>query len=300
MTHSLRRVAVVGLGAMGGPMAACLLRAGHAVCAADIDPAARERFAAAGGSVCGSAAQAAEQAEVLLVMVHTADQVDAVLFGDGGAAAALGPQAVVWLASTVTPAYARALASRLAAMGLALADGPVSGGVDRAAAGALTVMAGGAQQALDRAESVMQACAERIYRVGEAGAGSTFKMINQLLTGAHIALASEAIALGARAGVDPSMLVEVIRQSAGTSLQFERRAPRMVAGDHTPHTTVQTFLKDLGIALDAARALDFPLPLASAANQVFTMAAALGHARDSDTQVISVYQSFGAPIGLVQ
>lgn len=229
-----------------------------------------------------------------MVMVHSAAQVDEVLFGAQGAARALPPQAVVWLASTVTPVYARELAGRLGALGLALVDGPVSGGVDKAADGTLTVMAGGAAASLDRAEPAMQACAARIYRVGDVGAGSTVKMVNQLLTASHIALTSEAIALGARAGVEPAMLVEVIRESAGTSLQFERRAPRMLAGDHTPHSTVHTFLKDLGIVLEAARALDFPLPLASAANQVFTMAAALGHGRDSDTRVMSVYETFGA------
>jgi len=296
MDQAIRRVAAVGLGAMGAPMAARLLKAGWAVRAADIDAAARARFAAAGGTACASAAEAAAQADVLLVMVHTAAQADEVLFGAAGAAPALAPRAVVWLASTVTPAYARELAARLAGHGLSLVDGPVSGGVGKAADGTLTVMAGGDAAALDRAGLVMQACAARIYRVGEAGAGSTFKMINQLLTASHIALAAEAVALGARAGIDPALLVEVIRESAGTSVQFERRAPRMLAGDHTPHSTVHTFLKDLGIALDAGRSLDFPLPLAAAANQVFTMAAALGHGRASDTRVVSVYESFGAPV----
>jgi 3-hydroxyisobutyrate dehydrogenase len=175
-----------------------------------------------------------------------------------------------------------------------LIDGPVSGGLTGAQAGELTIMASGHPDALALAEPVMRACARTVHKVGaQAGAGSQVKLINQLLTATHIALTAEAVAFGARAGLDPRVLTEVISQSAGRSFQFEKRAPRMVAGDHAKHSTVNIFLKDLEIALEGARQLRFPTPLTATAHQVFTMAAGMGLAMESDTRVLDVYERNG-------
>lgn len=279
-------------------MAARLAEAGHRVRGFDIAPAARDRLVAAGGMAAESPADAAADAAALVVMVHDARQAREVLFGAQGAASALRRGAVVWLACTVAPDDARAIGNELAAQGLDLdldlVDGPVSGGVTGAQGGSLTVMAGGSARAIDTLAPVFAACATRVFPVGPVGAGSTVKLVNQLLVASHIALTAEALALGARADVDPAMLIEVITASAGNSVQFQKRAPRMAGGDHEPQSTVNIFLKDLGIALDAARSLQFPVPLASAAHQVFTMAAGAGFARQSDTNVLRVYERMGA------
>jgi 3-hydroxyisobutyrate dehydrogenase len=229
---------------------------------------------------------------VLVIMVHNAAQVDQVMFEGSGAVGTLAPGATVWLASTVAPAYAAALNRKLADKGIQFVDGPVSGGVVGAEAGSLSVIAGGDDKALADVASVMRACASHVFHVGPAGAGSTVKLINQMLTASHIALTAESLVMGTRAGIDPGLLIDVITHSAGTSRQFEARAPRMLAGDHTPHATVRTFLKDLGIALDWARTLDMAVPLTAAAHQIFTMAAGTGHADESDTTVVRIYEAF--------
>lgn len=284
-----RRVAVIGLGIMGGAMAARLLRAGHQVSGADLDAGARARLAALGGRIANTPAEAARGAELLLLMVHNAQQVDRVLDGADGALSSLVEGAVVWLGSTVAPAYARALAVRLAERGLLLIDGPVSGGATGAEAGELIAICGATPQALAQADFALRACTQQTYRVGPPGAGSTVKMINQLLVAAHSALTAEAMALASRAGVDSAQLIEVISHSAGQSRIFDKRAPRMATGDHAVHVAIDTLRKDLGIAIDTALGLGLQPSLARAVLGVFDAAAEGGHGGDSDTTLIGHY-----------
>ena len=288
-----RRIGVIGLGKMGGAMAARLLGAGHVVTGYDLNPDATAGLVAAGGTAAESPAQAARDAEVLLVMVHDATQVDSVLFGGQvsamGAAGQMAAGCVVWLASTVAPDYARALAQRLQAHQLALIDGPVSGGATGAGDGDLVAICGATPQALQQAAFALQACCRDVHRVGEPGMGSTVKMINQLLVATHSALTSEAMALAARAGVDPARLIEVITQSAGTSRIFEKRAPRIAAGDHTVQVTIDTLRKDLQIAIDAAHSLGMDPVIARSAHGLLNAAAAAGRGADSDTSLVQDY-----------
>jgi 3-hydroxyisobutyrate dehydrogenase len=286
-----RRIGFVGLGAMGSGMAARLVGAGLAVRGHDVSAGAVDAFVRAGGAPGRSPAEVAHDAELLALVVATAEQVDAVLFGPQGAATVLPAGATVALHSTVAPGYAVALGQRLATSGHLLLDAPISGGVARAAAGTLTVMASGPPAAFDAAGPALQAMAERVYRLGEApGAGSTVKMVNQLLAGVHIAVAAEAIALGTRAGADPRALFEVISNSAGNSWMFQNRVPHMLEGDQKPLSAVEIFVKDLGIVLEAGKALRFPLPLAAAAHQQFLAAAAAGFGRADDSAVVKVYE----------
>lgn len=286
-------VACIGLGAMGGAMAARLRTAGHVVRGFDPELAASERWVALGGHAAMHPADAACGADVVLMMVHDAGQAEQALFSADGAAGVLRPGAVVWLACTVTADDARALAARLEIQGLQMIDGPVSGGVTGARAGNLTVIAGASEAALISANAAMRACATVIHHVGPVGAGATVKMINNLLAASNVALTAEALAFGVRAGVSPQKLIDVVRHSSGSSRMFDKRAPRMAAGEHESQATVRTFLKDLGIALDAAGSFGFPTPLAATAHQVFTMAAGLGHIDRSDTLLVRVYELLG-------
>ena len=155
----------------------------------------------------------------------------------------------------------------------------------------MTVMASGPDAAFAHAQPLLDAIAGKVWRLGQAhGAGSTVKMVNQLLAGVHIAAAAEAMALGIRAGADPQTLFDVITTSAGNSWMFQNRIPHVLAGDDTPLSSVNIFVKDLGIVLDQARSLTFPLPLAAAAHQLFLAAAAAGHGGRDDAFVIRVWQ----------
>ena len=198
---------------------------------------------------------------------------------------------MVIVSITVTPYFAETLGERLAADGMHMIDAPVSGGVARAANGTMTVMAAGAPEAFELTEKIFSAIAEKVYRLGDKpGQGSKVKMINQLLAGVHIAASAEAMALGIKAGVDPKTLYEVISNSAGSSWMFQNRVPHILAGDYTPLSAVNIFVKDLGIVLDSAKKMSFPLPLTATAHQLFLMAGAAGHGGEDDSAVIKVYQ----------
>ena len=181
---------------------------------------------------------------------------------------------------------------RLESRGLLMLDAPVSGGFMAARAGTMTVMASGTPAAFERAQPVLDAIGSKIWRLGDTvGPGSTVKMVNQLLAGVHIAAAAEAMALGIRAGADPQTLYDVITTSAGNSWMFQNRVPHILAGDDTPLSSVNIFVKDLGIVLDQARSLTFPLPLAAAAHQQFLGAAANGQGTRDDAFVIRVWEA---------
>jgi 3-hydroxyisobutyrate dehydrogenase len=196
-------LAFIGLGAMGAPMAGRLAARGFQVRGFDVNSAAVQRLVDAGASAAATPAQAAEGASRLVIVVANSAQAEQVLFGKDGAAEALAEGSAVMLCSTVPPDFVRASAQRLLARGIALLDAPLSGGTVRAGSGELTIMASGAAETFAIFEDVLSALAQTVYRLGdEPGQGSTFKMINQLLAGVHIAAAAEAMAFAARNGLD--------------------------------------------------------------------------------------------------
>jgi len=291
-----QNVGVIGLGAMGAGMAGSLRRAGYRVHACDVRAQAAQAFAADGGVACASPAELAAQCEVVVSVVVNAAQTEQVLFGDGGAAAAMRAGSVFVMCSTVDPNWSIALEQRLAALGLLYLDAPISGGAAKAASGQMTMMTAGRPEAYARAGGVLDAMAANVYRLGDrAGNGSKVKIINQLLAGVHIAAAAEAMALGLREGVDAAALYEVITHSAGNSWMFENRMAHVLAGDYTPLSAVDIFVKDLGLVLDTARASKFPLPLSATAHQMFMQASTAGFAREDDSAVIKIFPGIELP-----
>jgi 3-hydroxyisobutyrate dehydrogenase len=284
------KVGVIGLGAMGMGVARSLLRANFPVFACDVRKEALDAIAAEGAIPCTTPAALGREVSVALVLVVNAEQTEQVLFGKDGAAATLAPGSVVVASSTVAPEFAEQLGARLEARGLLMLDAPVSGGAAKATTGQMTIMSSGTPETYAKVEDVLAAIAAKVYRLGNRpGVGSKVKTINQLLAGVHIAAAAEAMALGIRAGVDPDALYEVIANSAGSSWMFQNRVPHILAGDYTPLSAVNIFVKDLGIVLDAARRMTFPLPLTATAHQMFLAASAHGHGGEDDSAVVKVF-----------
>ena len=210
-----KNVGVVGLGAMGLGIARSLLRSGFNVHACDVRAAVTEQFASEGGVACVSPAHMAAECDVIITVVVNAEQTETVLFGEGGAVAALRPGSLVIGCATVAPTYAVDLGQRLTAQGLLYLDAPISGGAAKAAAGEMTMMTSGPADAYAKADAVLAGMAGKVYRLGDShGLGSKVKIINQLLAGVHIAASAEAMALGLREGVDADALYEVITHSA--------------------------------------------------------------------------------------
>jgi 3-hydroxyisobutyrate dehydrogenase len=281
---------------MGAGIAATLRSRGHALRVCDARPGVADAFARDGGTACATPAEAVRGADVLVSVVVNAAQTEEVLFGPGGAAAAMAPGSVVVMCSTVDPNWSVALEARLESVGLQCIDGPISGGAVKAAAGQMTMMTSGRPAAYAKAGAVLEAMAGKVYRLGDrAGIGSKVKIINQLLAGVHIAAAAEAMAPGLRAGVDAAALYEVITHSAGNSWMFENRMAHVLAGDYTPLSAVDIFVKDLGLVLDTARASTFPLPLASTAHQMFLQASTAGFGREDDSAVIKIFPGIELP-----
>src|SRR5580698_9940299 len=286
------KVGIIGLGNMGMGAALNLLHKGHDVTGCELREDIRAAFAAEGGKVVVSPDALPTDLDAVVVFVINAAQTEQVLFGEKGCLTRMQKGGVVLCCATVAPEAAKALGRRIEDAGFLMLDSPVSGGKTGALAGTMTVMGSGSEAAFEKAMPVLEAIATKIWRLGsEIGVGSTVKMVNQLLAGVHIATAAEALALGIRAGADPRTLFEVISSSAGSSWMWQNRVPHILDGDDTPLSAVNIFVKDLGIVLDQARALTFPLPLAAAAHQLFLAAAAHGEGPKDDAFVIRVWQA---------
>jgi L-threonate 2-dehydrogenase len=277
-------VGVIGAGAMGMGVIRSLLRSGFRTFVRDIRPDAEREAAALGARPCPSPAQLAAASAITIVLVVDAKEVETVLFGPEGAVAALPPGGIVLLASTVDPDFVAALGPRVTTVGGVLVDAPVSGGPARAADGTMTMMVSGGDAALDRCAAVFEAIAGRVFRVGtQPGDAAKFKIVNNLLAAVNLAAGAEALALAAKAGLDPRLVIDVVNASSGASWIFADRMPRALAGDYAPRAAARILTKDVGIAVDFAARHGVAAPLAGAARAVFaaTVAAGLGEADDA-------------------
>ncbi len=286
---SEHQTAIIGLGSMGFGMGQSLLRAQHNTYGYDIAPAQTAAFVAKGGAE-GKLTEVAEDLDAVVVTVLNANQTEAVLFGDGGVVPLLGKGAVILACATVPPDFARNMETRCAVHGVLYLDAPVSGGSVKAADGQLSIMASGSQAAFTAARPALDAMAETVFELGDsAGAGSAMKAVNQLLSGVHIATMAEAMTFGMTQGVRPQDFVDVISKCAGSSWMLQNRAPHIVSGDYTPHSTVNIWPKDLGIVLEIAKSAQFSAPITAAAMQQYLAAAGMGLGQEDDAAVAKVY-----------
>jgi L-threonate 2-dehydrogenase len=287
----MHTIGFIGLGAMGLPMAQRPVARDYAVRGFDLKRPATDALAEAGGRAAVSAAEAARDADALILMVVTAAQARAVLV-EGGALAVLRSDALVILMATCAPAEAAALASEVTATGRRFVDAPVSGGVVGATGGTLTIMAAAPKPVFEAAKPLLQVLGDKLFHVGEKpGQGAMVKTVNQLLCGVHIAAAAEAFSLAAKAGIDPAVLLEILSGSAASSWMLKDRGPRMLEDEPQVASAVDIFVKDLGLVLDAGRSSKAALPLAAAAHQMFLAASGLGHGARDDSQVLRAYRA---------
>lgn len=286
-------VAVLGLGAMGLPMAANLAAKGASVRGYDIAQARLDLAQDAGVTPAASAREAAEGANVVLLAVRNAEQLDDALYGEDGVVAVLPAGGVVLLTSTVGIEAVRAVAERLAQTGHLLVDAPVSGGPARAGEGDLLVTVGADDAAWAAAEPVLDAMAGTLVRMGaKAGDGQAMKTVNQLLCGVHIAVAGEALALADALGLDAAQALETLMAGAASSFMLGDRGQRMLEAytEEGPEvkSRIDIFTKDMGIVTDAAKAAKLATPIASAAQASFLIAEAQGKGAQDDSTVITV------------
>ncbi|MGF1709538.1 NAD(P)-dependent oxidoreductase [Vibrio kagoshimensis] len=292
----VQSVGVIGLGSMGMGAAKSCVRAGLDVYGFDLNPQALETLGEYGAkAVSTNALEFADKLDSVLVLVVNAAQVNTVLFKTG-LAAALKPNTPVMVSATISAEDAKQIETQLSEFDLVMLDAPVSGGAVKAEAGGMTIMASGAASTFEALAPVLDATAAKVYNIGEAiGLGATVKIIHQLLAGVHIAAGAEAMALAARANIPLDLMYDVVTNAAGNSWMFENRMKHVVDGDYSPKSMVDIFVKDLNLVSDTAQDLKFPLPLSSAALNMFVSASNAGFGQEDDSAVIKVFQGIDLP-----
>ena len=285
-----RTVGFLGLGTMGEPMAASLLRAGFPVTVcAHRNRAPLDRLVELGARDGGDPAGVARACEVVITCVPDAPQVQEVLLGDGGAASAARPGTLFIDMSTISPVASRAIDARLRERGFRFVDAPVSGGPARAKTGTLTIMAGAREDEWSDAESVLRAMGTPT-RVGDVGMGEVVKLVNQIII-ANVMLANaEGLVFAAAAGADPTAVRDVILTATGANYLLERWLPQTwLSGSYNGGFALDLLRKDVAAALDAARTMNVPMPSTAQAYQLYTAASGEGHGRDDYSSVAEFY-----------
>lgn len=268
------RIALVGLGAMGLPMALNLLAAGHRVTSRSRDAGRTARFARAGGVVGDSWAEALDGADVVITVLPDGGVVRDLIERPDGMARCVGPGALMIDMSTTSPADARSAGARCAQLGIDFIDAPVSGGVAGAEAGTLSIMVGGRDADLERARPVLEAVGRSITHVGPLGSGQVAKAANQLLVGATLTALGEAVLLLERSGVDPAVALGALTGGLAGSRILDAKGLQVVARELSPTFTARLHAKDMAIVRDASRDAGCVLPVADRVEEVFAIAVA--------------------------
>jgi 3-hydroxyisobutyrate dehydrogenase len=285
-------VGFIGVGAMGRPMAANLIKKGFTVTAYDASAEALAAIVKLGAAKAGSSADAACVSDVVITILPSSANVVAAYLGEGGVLEGAAAGRLCVDMSTIDPATSRLVAATASKRGIRFIDAPVSGGVPRAEDGTLAIMVGGDGKDVDEARPVLAAMGANIIHVGPVGSGEVAKLCNNLIAGVTAVAVSEAFRIAEGFGVDPKVLTDVISKSSGNTFVMEHMhpVPRVVAEapanrDYAPGFTTDLMAKDLGLAVNAARELRVPVVVAPAAQQVLRLASSHGYGRKDFSSV---------------
>ena len=284
------KIGFIGLGAMGGPMALNLAKAGFSLVVNDIDASKTVPLKVKGAAVAASAEAVAAEVERTIVIVETTAQAEAVIVGEKGILDSARAGHIVLCMATIDPFAARAIAERLETRGIAMLDAPVSGGTGRAQSGELSVIVGGERAVFDKCQDLFSAMGNRSFHVGPLGSGLAMKLVNNMLVQVNTVAVAEAMVLGVKAGLDPQMIYDVVRVSTGASAAWELRVPRILAGDYEPGGTVDISYKDQELETAFAKRLGVPVLLANVTQQVYQMARAQGLNKQDGSAIVKIYE----------
>ncbi|MDA8238108.1 MAG: 2-hydroxy-3-oxopropionate reductase [Chloroflexi bacterium] len=283
-------IGFIGLGIMGRPMARNLLRAGHRVVVHDVVAAPVEELVGEGAERAETPRDVAAATDLLVTMLPDSPDVEAVYAGPAGALEAARPG---WLAidmSSIAPRVARELAVRAAAAGAEMLDAPVSGGDKGAIAGTLSIMVGGSDAGFDRARPILGAMGRTIVHVGPSGAGQVAKVCNQVVVAVVIEAVAEALVLGAKAGVDPAAIADVLQGGLAATKVLEVRRENILGGRFEPGFRARLHLKDLRNALELAREAGVLLPATAEVEQMMQRMRIAGRGDDDHSGLVTVLE----------
>ncbi len=293
-------VGFIGVGNMGGPMAANLLKAGFEVKVFDLVPELAARVGAEGATVTSSAAEAATAVDVLISMLPASQHVESLYLGDSGLLTSLPKDTLVIDCSTISPESARKVNEAAASLGIAMIDAPVSGGVGGAVAGTLTFIVGGTEAAFRQAEPTLSAMGKNLFHAGEAGAGQVAKICNNMLLSVLMTGTAEALQLGVDSGLDPAVLSEIMRKSSGGNWALEVYNPYPGVMENVPASNnyeggflVDLMIKDLGLAMETAQAEGAATPMGSLARNLYLNLRKQGLGRKDFSSIQTFFQDHG-------
>ena len=293
----MSNIAFIGLGNMGGPMAANLMTAGHSLTVFDLSEAAMQALAEKGARCASSALEAIEGAEVILSMLPAGKHVAGLYLGENGLIAKAAKGTLILDCSTIDAETARQVGAAAEAAGLAMLDAPVSGGVKAAQAGTLAFMCGGSEAGFVRAEKILSGMGKKIFHAGDHGAGQIAKMCNNMLLAVHMIGTAEALQLGMNNGLDAGVLSEIMKNSSGDnwSLQNYNPVPGVMPGtpasnDYQPGFMAQLMLKDLGLAMDNSLKTQSAVPMGAMARSLYASFAGKGNSQRDFSAIIEMMQ----------
>lgn len=295
------RIAFIGLGNMGAPMATNLLKAGHDVVVFDLVDSAIQALKAAGASAAASAAEATRGVDVVISMLPAGAHVRGLYLGEDdrpGLLDALDGKPLLIDASTIAPDDARAVGEAARERGLDYLDAPVSGGVGGAKAGTLTFIVGGSSEGFEKAKPILEGMGKNIFHAGEIGAGQVAKICNNMLLGILMSGTAEALALGVKNGLDPAVLSEIMKQSSGGNWALNVYNPWPDVMENAPASNdyqggflVDLMAKDLGLAWELALGSKSSVPMGSQARNLFALHAAQGNGRLDFSSIQRLYRA---------
>lgn len=300
MSTERSRIGIVGIGAMGLPIARHLRSRGHTILVRDIRAEAEQEARALGMQVCESPRALAQACELVIVVVVDAAQIESVLFGEAGVVTSQGGATTVMLCSTIAPHDTAAFAQRLAAHGIATIDAPISGGPARALAGTMSMMVAAPPATLAPWQQLLAEMAAKRFELGATiGDAAKAKLVNNLLAGTNLVAGAEALALAEKLGLDARRMFEIVNASSGASWIFEDRMARALDDDFEPRAAAHILTKDLGLATSLAAGVRQPTPLGDAALVKFRETVERGWAALDDAAVLKSYRNPAGPIASV-
>jgi 2-hydroxy-3-oxopropionate reductase len=286
----MSNVGFIGLGIMGTPMAANLIKGGHTLFLHSRS-GVPQALIDAGGRPAGSGKAVAQHADVIILMLPDTPDVERVLFGANGVAEGIAPGKTVVDMSSISPIETKAFADRMRTAGADYVDAPVSGGQVGAQNAALTIMAGGTEDAFARVKPLFELMGKNITRVGDVGAGQVCKVANQIIVALNIEAVAEALLLASKAGVDPAKVREALMGGFAASRVLEVHGERMIKRTFNPGFRIELHQKDLNLALSSARALQMSLPNTATAQQLFNACQAQGGSRWDHSALIKALEN---------
>jgi 4-hydroxybutyrate dehydrogenase/sulfolactaldehyde 3-reductase len=287
----MKRIGFIGLGLMGTPMARNVLKQGFPLTVFDVLKERMESLVAEGARTATSPSEVAGTSDVVITMLPASADVEAVILGPGGIAEGGAQDLVVIEMSTIDPTVTKRIAAALAARGMRMLDAPVGRPSTFAADAALAFMVGGDAALLEECREVLLTMGKTIFYCGESGMGATMKAVNNLLSITTLAVTSEALVLGAKAGLRPSVMVDVFRQTAANNAHLHMTYPeKALKGDFSPMFMVDLAHKDLSVALNLGANQQVPITLGAVAREMFTAARARGRGKLDWTAVMTVLE----------